>query len=146
MPYTFSVEVKESSIQGQGLFAAEDIPEGAVYWVYHCEDPLPIEGLTIGENRVYKMEQLEAEPEERLERLLHDGCYLPDYDLFMVFEDGSEYMNHPLSPNSQIIYPASRDYRDLVSIALRPIKKGEEIVESYANYLSTKSEWVVALM
>ena len=42
MPYIFPVEIRESSIQGKGLFAAEDIPAEAVYWVYHCEDPLPI--------------------------------------------------------------------------------------------------------
>ena len=58
MPYTFRVEVRESAIQGKGLFAAEDIPEGVVYWVYHCEHPLPIEGYKVEENMVYSREQL----------------------------------------------------------------------------------------
>ncbi len=34
MPYVYSVEVKESTIAGKGLFAVGDIPKGAIYWVY----------------------------------------------------------------------------------------------------------------
>lgn len=55
-------------------------------------------------------------------------------------------MNHSIHPNSQIIYPASKDYHDLKSITTKPIAKDEEIFESYSNYYSAKSEWVEALM
>ncbi len=34
MPYVYPVEVKESTIAGKGLFAVDDIPKGAIYWVY----------------------------------------------------------------------------------------------------------------
>ena len=64
----------------------------------------------------------------------------------MVSTDGSEYMNHSYTPNSQIIYPASKDYRDLKSVAIRRINKLEEIVENYVNYLTTRGEWISALM
>lgn len=55
-------------------------------------------------------------------------------------------MNHSIHPNSQIIYPASKDYRELKSVTTKPILKGEEIFESYSNYYSAKSEWVAAIM
>lgn len=58
MPYTYRVEVGESVVQGKGLFAAEDIPAGMVYWVYQCDNPLPIDGCKVEENRVYTQQQL----------------------------------------------------------------------------------------
>jgi SET domain-containing protein len=132
MPYTYPVEVRESSINGKGLFAAGDIPKGAVYWVYHCDDPLPVKGATVCENGVYSREDLERvdDPAE-LKAILHGGIFLKDCDLFMAFRDGSEYMNHSFDPNSQIRYPESKDYRELVSYALRDIRAGEEITEHY---------------
>lgn len=46
MPYLFKTEVRESPIEGLGLFAAEDIPEGAAYWSFYGPD-----GSTV--NRAY---------------------------------------------------------------------------------------------
>ena len=34
MPCLFKTAVKDSGIQGKGFFSLEDIPKGAVYWVY----------------------------------------------------------------------------------------------------------------
>lgn len=147
MPYIYPVEVRGSPIEGQGLFAAVDIPKGAVYWVYHCEDPLPIEGVTIQPNEVLTKEELEAKRDPgELHLILASGIYLKDWDVFLNLRDGSYYMNHSFTPNGQIDYPESRDYRDLVSYALRDIKAGEEITESYQNYLNTNSNWVPDLM
>ena len=34
MPCLFKTAVKSSGIEGKGFFSLEDIPKGAVYWVY----------------------------------------------------------------------------------------------------------------
>lgn len=147
MPYLYPVEMRNSPIQGNGLFAAADIPKGTIYWTFHVDNPLPIKGVDIKENCVYTREELEAftDPEE-LKTILHGGLYLKDNDAFLVFHDGSCFMNHSFTPNSQIVYPASKDYRELVSYTLRDIKAGEEICENYENYSSFDSEWVPKLM
>jgi SET domain-containing protein len=46
-------------------------------------------------------------------------------------------MNHSSDWNSQVIYDESKDYRKMISIAVKPIKAGDEITEYYGNYLST---------
>jgi hypothetical protein len=56
MPYTYPIEVRESALQGHGLFAAADIPKGAVYWLYHVDSPIP--GLNIRPCEVFTREQL----------------------------------------------------------------------------------------
>lgn len=43
MPYLYRLGVKDSEIEGKGLYALEDIPKGVVYWVYEDPNgPLPI--------------------------------------------------------------------------------------------------------
>jgi hypothetical protein len=83
---------------------------------------------------------------EEMWKIMQAGIYLKDNDLFLVFYDGSEYMNHSFNPNSQIVYPESKDYRELKPYALRDIKAGEEITEDYSNYFSHPSSWVPRLM
>lgn len=56
MPYLYSVEVRESSIQGKGLFALQDIPKGTVYWSWTNNSMAPVQGFTVGENLVYTRE------------------------------------------------------------------------------------------
>lgn len=72
--------------------------------------------------------------------------YFKCNDTWVAFYDGSDYINHSLNPNSQIVYPESKDYRDLKAITLRDIKAGEEIVEDYSNYPVTESKWLGAFM
>lgn len=67
-------------------------------------------------------------------------------DGWLVYRDSSQFINHALPPNSQIVYPESNDYRDLKAYALRDIKAGEEIVEDYSNYLSLGCKWVIPLL
>jgi SET domain-containing protein len=147
MPYVYPVEMRDSPIQGKGLFALQDIPKGAVYWVFHVNNPIPIKGVEIKENRVYSREELEAITDSyELNSILQGGLYLKDNDAFLVFHDGSEFMNHCFRPNSQIVYPQSKDYRELVSYAIWDIKAGEEIFENYENYSSFNAEWLANLM
>jgi SET domain-containing protein len=56
MPYLVPVEIRDSPIQGKGVFALEDIPEGQVCWAVSCENSIPIKGHIAEENRIYTRE------------------------------------------------------------------------------------------
>jgi hypothetical protein len=56
MPFLVSVEIKDSLIEGKGVFALEDIPEGTTCWVVSCESSIPVKGHIALENRAYTRE------------------------------------------------------------------------------------------
>jgi SET domain-containing protein len=66
MPYLIPVELRDSPLGGRGVFAATNIPKGAVIWVCHVENPLPIEGFTIEQNLIFNREELEAMNDPKL--------------------------------------------------------------------------------
>jgi hypothetical protein len=63
MPTLFSAEVKESEIEGKGLFTLEDIPKGAIVWAFSSDKLYPIKGYEVSENKVHNREQMENMPE-----------------------------------------------------------------------------------
>lgn len=124
------MEIRDSAINGKGLFAAEDIPKGTVYWIWEQHNPIPIinHGREIESNVALSREDLEKIKDvNKLKDIMRGSLYYAEADLMLFFRDGSEYMNHSFEPNSQIIYPQSHDYRELKSYALKDIKKGDEI-------------------
>jgi len=43
MPFLYQIEIKKSKIEGKGVFALENIPKGAVYWVFESpNEPLSV--------------------------------------------------------------------------------------------------------
>jgi SET domain-containing protein len=147
MPYIYPIEVRESVLSGKGLFAAVDIPKGTVYWICNSSDPQLTNPPGIKENRSYTHEELEAVGDhDAIRSIFHGGMYFKCNDTWVAFFDGSEYINHSLSPNSQIVYPESMDYRDLKAITLKDVKAGEEIVEDYSNYCCLDSKWLGSYM
>ena len=147
MPYIYPIEVRESVLEGKGLFARVDIPKGTVYWICCSNDPTLTNPPGVPENRSFTLEELEAIGDPAAIRdILNGGMHYKFNDTWVAFFDGSQYINHSLTPNSQIIYPESQDYRELKAITLRDIKAGEEIVEDYSNYCSLNSKWLGAVM
>ena len=52
MPCLYKMEIRDSPIHGKGMFALEDIPKAAVYWVW--EDPnglLPVLDYEVKPNK-----------------------------------------------------------------------------------------------
>ena len=127
MPQLFKTAVKQSQIQGKGLFALEDIPKGAVYWVLENNiDTIPVVGYEPQSNRIYTQEELYAVKDiEYLKHILHTGFYYAEGDLFIELRDGSEFTNHSSDWNSQIIYDESKDFRKMRAIARKEIKAGD---------------------
>ena len=67
--------------------------------------------------------------------------------MFIELRDGSHYTNHSDDDwNGQTVYDPSKDYKKMTNVAMRDIKVGEEITETYLTYMSTKAKWVNDLM
>jgi len=68
----------------------------------------------VEKNLVYTRKELEAIAEncpEDIKNILHGGIFIRNSNVFMAYRDGSEYMNHSFTPNSQVVYPASNNYK-----------------------------------
>lgn len=95
--------VAESPIHGLGLFAAVDIPEGAVVWDFDSNIDVVLEKPT--------KEQ-------------EDYCWR-EYDKYIMPGDEAKYINHSDNPNTAVVYYGGP------TIATRNIMTGEEITENY---------------
>lgn len=109
---------KNSTIEGSGLFAIEDIEEGEFIWKSdHNEEIWPIEVV----------EKWSPEKQERFYRYAYqvDSDHYAGYESG-VSEDEGDLMNHSCDPNTWFV-------DDGTMVARRPIKAGEEITYDYAT-------------
>lgn len=100
-----SVEVKQSAKHGKGLFATRDFSIGEVV--------VPWENVrTLTNEEVQKLPSAEKEYISAVEhgRYVHYG-------------EPERYMNHSCEPNTKA--------KDSANVAIRDIKKGEEITTDY---------------
>jgi len=105
------VTVGESSIQGQGVFAARPLARGEV--VLRIDD-----SRVVDEDRPLR-EELGENP---------DHCdYLPD-GTTVLMEEPERYINHSCEPNV-FVYSAGKE-RYL--LAMRDVGRGEELLYDYA--------------
>ncbi len=127
MAFEFT-EVKESGIHGLGLFAKRDIPKGTIWW--KGEEG---KNVLLLHRDQYDNFLLSGESELKTrfwEVLATYSYYAPQIDALVLCLDNVRYVNHSKTPNSH----TPIDAYPLVSIALRDIKQGEEIVEDYDEY------------
>ena len=92
-------------MEGKGLFALEDIPQGAVFWVFQVENPIPVLGHDAARpNRALNRQQMESSTHEELAAMLLGGLYLDESELFVDLGDGTQFANHSNDPNSETFY------------------------------------------
>jgi SET domain-containing protein len=103
----------ESSISGLGIFAIEDIKKG--------EEVVYFEGAEISD--------LEA---DRLYKGGFDYLLQIDHNKFLNLLEDSKYINHSCNPSCAFLYKSAS------LIALRDIKKGEEITFDYSANENTE--------
>lgn len=106
------VIVKKSLISGKGVFAAKDFEKGETVLVWHPE-------------RILTEQQVKRLSKRDQERTTHVG------NEYYLMNSPERYVNHSCNPNT-----CPKDGKDL---ALRSIKKGEEITSNYA--LSSIEGW-----
>lgn len=110
--------LKQSDIDGLGLFADEDIPAGTIVWVFsEAIDRL------LTHQEVSKLPMIAREFIQRYAYL--DGCY----DRYVLCGDDARFMNHSDAPNTHGIYPMSEPYG--IDAVVRDIKAGEELTCDY---------------
>jgi SET domain-containing protein len=113
-----SIVIKDSGIQGKGLFAAADIKAGEVTWRQGPNEPR------------YHVDTIRRWPQEQQEKFFRLAYQVGD-DWYHGPVEGTEfdpadYMNHSCDPNTWFI-------DDATMVARRDIKRGEEITYDYAT-------------
>lgn len=114
-------KVLPSKLHGLGLFADQFIPKGTVIWKF-----------TPGFDLRFTEEQIKKFP-----KILRD--YLENYywlnektGKYVFSSDNGKYFNHSKNPNSLSAYYEGEE--EVITKALRDIKKGEEITDDYTTF------------
>ncbi len=128
--------VKVSPIAGVGLFADQDIKKGEIVWQYTPESCtlLTEEQLDVLVNSFHKTEK------DLIKYYLTYSYFQKFLNSLVFCLDNGRYVNHSEEPN--LVAPTDLPY-DVAwqySVALRDIKKGEELTENYNSY--DPAEWV----
>lgn len=114
------VSVKESNISGEGLFADEDIKQGQII--------LSFGGILCLQEDRYSDKVLRSTCVGVTENI--NLCELASNN-----KDISDYINHSCSPNAGML-------DSITIVAIKPIKKEEEILCDYA-FWEGNIEWVM---
>ena len=101
-----NVIVKESKIEGKGVFAARDFKKGEVV-------------LDWSDSLIFTPEQAKKLPEEDKKYIYYDR------NKRVLVKSPARFVNHSCDPNTFIC--------NFCGIAKRDIKKGEEITEDYSK-------------
>jgi len=106
--------IEKSEIEGLGLFAGQDIEEGDIIWYL---DPT-IDHVFSKNCYDHLIDTIEYEHVERLEK----WCYKRGDD-YILCSDNTKFANHSDTPNCRSL--------GQYDVALRNIKKGEELTYDY---------------
>ena len=120
-------EVRQSPIEGLGLFAKVFIPKGTIWW-----SAVPGCVLLITRNQYLTIKNsIHSAIIDNFEKtILIYSYYIEQYDSLVFCLDNSRYVNHSFTPNSG----ETPDRNPFASITLRDIFPGEEILEDYTTY------------
>lgn len=112
----------KSKIHGIGLFADQFIPKGTVVWKF-----------TPGFDRSFTKKQLAKLPHRAREYLEDGNTYTSRKSGLRIFPtDNAKFFNHSKNPNAISAY--EKGEKDVVTHAIRNIKRGEEITEDYGAF------------
>ncbi len=120
-------KVKESKIEGLGLFADEFIPKGTEIWRF-----------TQGFDQKFTREQILSFP-DLLQMYMYRYCWRSKKSKLYCFSaDNGKYFNHSKTPN------ALSEYRDneeeVITVAIKDIEVGEEILDNYNSFEEERGE------
>jgi SET domain-containing protein len=111
----------QSLIDGYGLFAGEDIYAGTVVWSFD-----PYVDVVLEPNQIDKLSPAFREYSEKY------GYLDVRVRKYVICGDDSRFVNHSDTPNLVGIYTVGREYG--IDIAIREIKKGEELTSDYSSF------------
>lgn len=120
-------QVKESNIHGLGLFAGEFIPKGTEIWRF-----------TSGFDQKFTKEHILAFP-ELLQIYIYKYAWKSDKSkLYCLSSDSGKYFNHSDDPNVLSEYRDNEE--EVVTVAIKDIKQGEEILDNYFSFESEQDK------
>lgn len=122
--YVVPVEVKKSSIDGKGVFAKETIAQGSIVWQY-----------TEGHDKKISVEDF-AKLSDSTRELFKKVGYLSEQSGKWVMppeNDAACFTNHSINANTASVFN-SQVSDELVFVATRDIKAGEEITNNYLEF------------
>ena len=135
--YIVAVEVRQSSIDGKGVFALEDIKKNSIVWQY-----------TEGHDKKMTNEQFESLDIDTKTELLRVAYLSPTSGMWVMppIGDPACYTNHnPGAYNTSVIIDKKVSDEPLF-VANRDVAKGEEVTNNYLEFDDNSSvdkfEWL----
>lgn len=116
---SLKIKIGESRIQGLGLFAGQNIKKGEIVGIKA--------GHIIGRSTLKKLGGLKSDVGQAMLQISDEffvGPLIP-----REIKDSMMYVNHSCDPNIGFL-------GNIISVAMKDIKAGEEIVSDYATWLS----------
>lgn len=129
--------VKQSPIHGFGVFAAQDIRKGTIWWKGMSDENILL--LTRLNYESLKLSEPNQLKKTFWKMFSTYSYYSTKLDSLILCLDNARYVNHSDYPNSG----PSQNQNPLISIALRNIDKDEEICEDYDQY--DQCPWAMVL-
>lgn len=120
-------KIKESEIHGIGLFADQFIPKGTEVWRF-----------TPGFDLKFTREQILAFPKELQIYIYKYSWRSKKSNLYCFSSDNEKFFNHSYTPN--VLSEYREDEEEAVTIAIRDIQVGEEMLDDYNSFEDEKSE------
>lgn len=117
-------KLKESTIDGLGVFSDEFIPEGEIIWKF---EPLV--------DRLIEEKDIDTMPAHIVEFLDHYCEYFPELGLLVLSGDHDRFTNHSETPNTRVLLPNGPQ---ALVVAARDIAPGEELTCDYGVVRSRK--------
>lgn len=137
--YLFPVEVKPSTIEGNGVFAMRNINKGEIAWVY---TPGHDETLSV-EN----YDKLDEVGKKQIEKVAYLSVTSNQY-VFPPENDPALYTNHDQEHHNLSVVIDKSVSPEPYFIANRDIKAGEELTNNYHEFdtaiatLEKKPDWL----
>ena len=109
--------VRQSPIHGLGVFAEEDIPDGAILWRFEPMLDRVIHEGDLGSLPAHLVDFIEVYSE-----------YFPELGVLVLSGDNDRFTNHSDDPNTEVVLPNGPEAHVR---ARRAIAAGEEITCDY---------------
>ena len=134
--YLIPVEIRDSSIEGKGVFALEDIDPGTVVWKYNPEYDKSIS--------LDDFERLSNEEKSDIEKVGYISTESNQW-IYPSENDPARYTNHSQFNNLSVVFDKQLSVKP-VFITKRGIKAGEELTNNYLEFdqriIAYKPSWL----
>lgn len=122
--YIIPVEIKQSSIDGKGVFAKNTIQKDAIVWQY-----------TEGHDKRMSAQAFDEQDSATKEALERTAYLSPTSGVWVIppEDDPACYTNHSSHPNTTVVIDHTISDEPLF-IANRDIQAGEEITNNYLEF------------